>query len=79
MEARTDSTGKTLYIDTSMGERGSKAPFYVVYTTENGAERWGFFCSNCDSFKTAVDAMGRIECTDCSNLHKAEEWDAAHE
>ncbi len=77
MEARTHPTGQTLYVDATQGERGSKAPFYVVYNTDR--ERWGFFCSNCESFDTAVDSMGRIKCNSCNNLHKAEEWDAAHE
>lgn len=78
MEARTHPTGQTLYVDFTRGERGSKAPFYVVYNTDR-ERQWGFFCSNCESFDTAVDSMGRIKCNNCSNLHKAEEWDAAHE
>ncbi|UPM43198.1 DUF5816 domain-containing protein [Halocatena salina] len=77
MEERTHPGGETLYVDFTQAERGSKAPFYVVYNTDQ--KRWGFFCSNCESFDTAVDSMGRIKCDNCSNLHKAEEWDAAHE
>jgi hypothetical protein len=79
MEARTNPAGQTFYIDPTTRENGSKAPFYVVYRTREGTERWGFFCSNCDSFDTAVDSMGRIQCNNCRNVHKAEEWDAAHE
>ena len=45
----------------------------------DGQRRWGFFCANCESFDNAVDSMGRIQCNRCSNFHKAEEWDAAHE
>ncbi|WP_330632236.1 DUF5816 domain-containing protein [Halocatena halophila] len=78
MHKQRHPDGTTLFIDRSMGERGSKAPFYVVFGPDPD-DRWGFYCGNCDSFATAVDAMGRIKCTDCGNVHKAEQWDAAHE
>ncbi|MFC6960673.1 DUF5816 domain-containing protein [Halocatena marina] len=79
MEARTHPTGETLYIDSTTGENGSKGPFYIVYHTERGDRQWGFFCSNCDTFDTAVDSMGRIQCNNCNNINKADVWDAAHE
>jgi hypothetical protein len=78
LEARSHE-GQTLYVGRDDPERGSKGPFYTVYVTDDGQRRWGFFCSNCETFDTAVDAMGRIQCNVCSNFHKAEEWDAAHE
>jgi hypothetical protein len=79
MEARTTEDGDQLFVDPREAERGSKAPFYVAYTTEAADERWGYFCSNCESFDNAMDSMGRIECNVCSNLRKPDEWDAAHE
>jgi hypothetical protein len=79
MEARTHPSDQTLYVDFTTTENGSKDLFYPVYPTEQGDEQWGFFCSNCESFDTAVDSMGRIQCNSCNNIHKAEEWDAAHE
>ena len=51
----------------------------MVYADPEGERRWGFFCTNCETFDNAVDAMGRIQCNQCANFHKAEEWDAAHE
>jgi len=75
-ETLTDD-GRILRVEQDEAERGTKGPFYVVYT--DTGNRWGFFCSNCRSPDTAVDAMGRIECNDCANRHRAEEWDAAHE
>ncbi|WP_245626069.1 DUF5816 domain-containing protein, partial [Haloparvum sedimenti] len=39
----------------------------------------GFYCGNCGSLDTAMDTMGRIECNECGNIRKPEEWDAAHE
>lgn len=68
---------RTLRIARDEPERGTKGPFYVVYTA--GETRWGFFCSNCETVDNAVDSMGRIECNVCANRHRAEEWDAAHE
>jgi hypothetical protein len=79
MDERTGPGGETLHVDTEERETGAEGPFYVVYRTENREHRWGYFCSNCESFDTAMDSMGRIQCNDCGNLKKADEWDAAHE
>jgi hypothetical protein len=79
MDEREGPNGESLYVATEEGLSGSKGPFLVVYADADGAERWGFLCHNCDTFDNAADAMGRIQCNRCSNLHKAEEWDAAHE
>lgn len=79
MDERTGPNGATLYVNRDEPEKGSKGPFYVVYSTPEADSRWGFFCSNCETFDNAVDSMGRIQCNECSNFHKAEEWDAAHE
>jgi len=79
MEALTSTDGKTVYVDSTQGKRGAKGPFYVVYTDAEATSRWGFYCGNCETTDNAVDAMGRIQCNQCSNRTKAEEWDAAHE
>lgn len=79
MERTTGPNGQQLYVNHREGRRGSKGPFYVVYTDERAETRWGFFCENCETTDTAVDAMGRIQCNECHNVTKAEEWDAAHE
>lgn len=79
MREVTGADGTALFVDPADTERGSKGPFQVVYADEHRSSRWGFWCSNCESLDTAVDPMGRIECNECRNLHKAEEWDAAHE
>ena len=78
LEAST-TNGESVWVDLAAQERGDEGPFFVVYAEESGAERWGFQCGNCDSFDTAMDTMGRIECNECGNLRKPEEWDAAHE
>jgi len=79
MQERTGPDGESLYVDTDDGDIGTKGSFYVVYRDEDRDRRWGFFCSNCETFNNAMDSMGRIRCNECSNLRKAEEWDAAHE
>jgi hypothetical protein len=79
MEQITGPDDRTLYVDDSDGRRGSKGPFYVVYADRDGETRWGFYCHNCETLDNAVDAMGRVQCNECSNRTKAEEWDAAHE
>lgn len=78
MDERVGPDGGSLYLS-SETVRGNKSPFRVVYSDPDGYRRWGFFCTNCESFDNAVDSMGRIQCNRCSNFHRAEEWDAAHE
>jgi hypothetical protein len=79
MEEREAPDGATLYVDTAEGEIGSKAPFYAAYTSEAADTRWGWFCSNCETFDNAMDTMGRIQCNECGNFRKPDEWDDAHE
>ena len=79
METVTGPDGESLYADPSSGTRGQKGPFFIVYTDERATSRWGFLCGNCETLDNAVDSMGRIQCNQCSNRTKAEEWDAAHE
>lgn len=79
MDRHTGPSGEPLYVDETDGEIGSKDPFFVVYSDSEGQARWGYFCSNCDCFDTAMDSMGRIKCNACHNVKMADEWDAAHE
>ncbi|WP_458206014.1 GNAT family N-acetyltransferase [Haladaptatus sp. NG-SE-30] len=82
----TDSTvleprefeGRTLYINRAESSRGSKAPFFVAFTDEAAENRYGYFCSNCESFDNSMDSMERIECNNCGNKRKAVRWDAAY-
>jgi hypothetical protein len=69
----------TVYVDTDAAERGTDGPFYVAYFSPDRDRRWGYLCSNCDTFDNAMDAMGRIECNVCGNFRKPDRWDAAHE
>jgi hypothetical protein len=79
MDATTTTDGETVYVAREEGERGSKGPFFVVYTGEQGERRYGYLCGNCERIDNAMDPMGRIECNVCGNVRKPTEWDAAHE
>ncbi|RXK51125.1 DUF5816 domain-containing protein [Halorientalis pallida] len=79
METRTTEDGEQRYVARNEAETGSKGPFFAVYTDPDRENRWGYFCSNCETFDNAMDSMGRIQCNVCSNIRKADEWDAAHE
>ncbi|MWV41174.1 MULTISPECIES: DUF5816 domain-containing protein [Natrialba] len=79
MQPTVTEGGKTVYVSNTDGDRGSKGPFLVAYESQDGVSRYGWFCSNCESFDNAMDAMGRIKCNSCGNFRKPTEWDAAHE
>jgi hypothetical protein len=69
----------TLYVAEDEGDRGQDGPFLVVYGSEDRDQRYGWYCTNCESIDNAMGSMGRIECNVCGNFRKPEEWDAAHE
>jgi ribosomal protein S18 acetylase RimI-like enzyme len=69
---------RDLYIDRSDSERGSKGPFYTVYTDEERESRYSYFCGSCDSLITSMDTMGRLSCEGCGNQLKPTRWDAAY-
>jgi hypothetical protein len=74
-----DTDQRTVYVDRTLTERGSKAPFFVTFVSEAGADRFGYFCGHCETLDNAMDSMGRIECNVCGNYRKPDQWDAAHE
>ncbi|MFC7226658.1 GNAT family N-acetyltransferase [Salinirubellus salinus] len=74
----TGPDGQELFVDHRDTDRGSKGEFQVVYSDEDRAERWGFFCSNCESLVTSMDTMGRMECDTCGNQRRPTRWDAAY-
>ncbi|MGA9399452.1 GNAT family N-acetyltransferase [Haladaptatus sp.] len=77
LEAR-EFDGETRYINHSESSRGSKAPFFAVFNDEDYEERYGYYCSNCETLDNAMDSMERIECNECGNKRKAARWDAAY-
>jgi hypothetical protein len=79
MDEVTTADGATVYVARDELERGSEAPFAVVYTSPDRERRYGYACGNCESLDTAMDTMGRIVCGRCGNHKRPDEWDAAHE
>ncbi len=79
MQSWSTDDGDTVYVSETDGDKGSKGPFLVAYESPDFERRYGWFCTNCESFDNAMDAMGRIKCNQCGNFRKPTEWDAAHE
>ena len=74
----TTDDGQQVYIDPEEDESGTEAPFFVAYTDEEFTDQYGYYCANCGSLDTAMDDVGRVECTECSNVH-AERSDEAYD
>jgi ribosomal protein S18 acetylase RimI-like enzyme/DNA-directed RNA polymerase subunit RPC12/RpoP len=73
-----DVADGTVYVAFDERERGSKAPLYVAYRNEDRTDKYGFYCGNCGSTETSMDAMGHIECTNCGNKRRATRWDSGY-
>ena len=78
LEPVTGPDGAELFVDHTDYDRGSKGEFAVVYADPDRERKYGYFCTNCDSLVTAMDAMGRMECENCGNHRKPTRWDAAY-
>lgn len=76
--SRISREGDDLVVAREEGTRGSEAPFYAVYRDTDRSRQYGWFCANCESVATAMDPMGRIECSDCGNRRPATRWDAGY-
>lgn len=57
---------------------GREAPFFSVYSDEDGEDPYGYFCSQCGSTDVSADGLDRLECGNCGNVHLADEWDGAY-
>lgn len=58
--------------------QGSDGPFYGAYLDQDREQRYGWYCGVCDSLDVNMDAMGRLECSDCGNQRQATRWDATY-
>jgi ribosomal protein S18 acetylase RimI-like enzyme len=70
--------GEDVSLDHDDSDMGSKGPFFVAYADREHIDRYGYYCGNCGTLDTAMDAMGRVQCNDCGNLRKPTRWDAAY-
>lgn len=74
----TGPDGEPMYVDRNDSDRGSKAPFYVVYRDESRETRYGYACGGCDTLVVSMDSMGKMECEACGNVRKPTRWDATY-
>ncbi|AGN01999.1 GNAT family acetyltransferase [Salinarchaeum sp. Harcht-Bsk1] len=73
-----EDDGREVYVDLEDASRGSLGPFFTVFADADKTERYGFQCGHCDTLATAMDSMGRVECSACGNTRKPTRWDAAY-
>jgi ribosomal protein S18 acetylase RimI-like enzyme len=78
LEPVGDPDEETFYADYEEALRGASGEFYPVYRSQDGEERYGWYCGACDSLDVTMDTMERVECNDCGNRSKAARWDAAY-
>ncbi|MFB6184384.1 MAG: GNAT family N-acetyltransferase [Haloarculaceae archaeon] len=78
METVSLDDGTVVYVSHEETDTGSLGPFRVVYADVDGEEKYGYYCTNCETLANAMDAMGRIECNNCGNVRKPTRWDAAY-
>jgi len=74
---RVERDGEALTVDRDDEIPGTQAPFFGLYEREDDS-RWGFFCAECASTDVSADGLDRLECGDCGNTHRAEQWDEAY-
>lgn len=58
--------------------QGTEGGFLPTYKEGSSEERYGFYCVNCGSTNVSVDSMDRIDCADCANRRKPEEYDGSY-
>ena len=70
--------GRTVYLAGEDPIPGSEGPFLRTFDDDAREQHYGYYCTNCGSTETAMDELERLECADCGNVHRADEWDAAY-
>jgi len=65
-------------VDRDEAVPGREAPFFPLYSSESRHEQYGYFCSECGSADVAADGLDRLECNECGNVHRADQWDGAY-
>lgn len=57
---------------------GTRSPFFPVYESDDHESRVGFFCSQCGTTRVVADSLDRLECNECGNAHRSDDWDPAY-
>jgi GNAT superfamily N-acetyltransferase len=78
VEPHENEDGESLYVAYKEASVGSRGAFHVSYLDEDLENRYGWYCSVCESFDNAMDPSGRVVCNDCGNVRKPTRWDAAY-
>lgn len=73
-----DVDGAAHIVDRDERIPGRSAPFFAIYDTDDCTDPYGYFCSNCGSTDVAADGLDRLECGECGNAHRADEWDDSY-
>ncbi|WP_135820750.1 GNAT family N-acetyltransferase [Halostella litorea] len=73
-----EADGETLYVDHDEELPGDKGPFFELYSDEARESLYAYWCSHSESVVAAGDDLGRLECPDCGNVHRADEWDDSY-
>ncbi|MBV0901933.1 GNAT family N-acetyltransferase [Haloarcula salina] len=73
-EVTLDGERQPVATDESL--QGARGPFYAV--RDDGGTRVGYLCSACESTSVTSDGLERLQCTDCGNTHRPDEWDPAY-
>jgi ribosomal protein S18 acetylase RimI-like enzyme len=72
-----DVDDETVFVNYDESDSGSTGDFFAVYSDRDLTVKYGYYCGNCETLATAMDAMGRVECA-CGNTRKPTRWDAAY-
>ena len=57
---------------------GREAPFLRIFASSEMGSPYGYFCSQCGSTAVSTNGLDRLECSDCGNVHLADEWDGGY-
>ena len=74
---RVEEEGTELVLDRDDRIPGRDAPFFPLHADPAEDGPYGYLCSGCGSTDVWADGLDRLACSDCGNLHRADEWDEA--
>ncbi|QLH84617.1 GNAT family N-acetyltransferase [Halosimplex pelagicum] len=57
---------------------GAEGAFVRTFTDADRSEHYGYYCTNCGSTAVSMDESERLECADCGNTHRPEEYDGSY-
>ena len=73
-----EDEGETKYVNEDHEIPGDKGPFFELYSDEAQEDLYAYWCSHSENVVAAGDDLGRLECSECGNVHRADEWDGGY-